>query len=303
MNDVLAPVLVTGATGNVGREVVAALRALGLPFVAAGTAPARIKAQLGADVETRELDLSEPRTYADAVRGMRGLFLLRPPAISDVAATLNVLCDRAIAAGVAHITFLSVDGAQRQSWVPHHAVEQHLGARGVSATLLRSGFFAQNLGDAYRRDIKEDDRLYVPTGRGRVAFVDVRDIAELAARSFIEAGLRRQAFRLTGPAAVSFAEVAALLTTRLGRPIIYRPASIVGYLAHLRRRRLPWMQIAVQTLLHVGLRLGNAATVDMTLGQLLGRPARGIEQYIQDFYALWERQLAADGIVPDQQSS
>jgi uncharacterized protein YbjT (DUF2867 family) len=282
---------------------VAALQALGLPCVAAGIQPARIKAQLGAHIETRALDLSEPRTYDEAVRGMRGLFLLRPPAISDVARTLNVLCDRAIAAGVAHITFLSVDGAEKQSWVPHHAVEQHLSACGVSTTLLRAGFFAQNLGDAYRRDIREDDRLYVPTGNGRVAFVDVRDVAELAARSFTEAGLRRQAFRLTGPAAVGFAEVAALLSACLGRPIAYCPASIVGYIAHLRRRRLPWIHIAVQTLLHVGLRLDNAATVDPTLGQLLGRPARAIEQYIQDCHALWGRDREADGTVRGTQSS
>lgn len=303
MHEAVVPVLVTGATGNVGREVVAALRTLGLPFVAAGTDPARIKAQLGADIEARALDLTDPRTYAEAVRGMRGLFLLRPPAIADAAATLNVLCDHAIAAGVAHITFLSVDGAERQSWVPHHAVEQHLSACGVSATLLRAGFFAQNLGDAYRRDIREDDRLYLPAGNGRVAFVDVRDVAELAARSFIEARLRRQAFRLTGPAAVSFAEVAALLSTHLGRPIVYCPASIVGYVGHLRRRRLPWMQIAVQTLLHVGLRMGNAAVVDTTLGQLLGRPAREIEQYIQDCSALWRRDREVDGALHCQQSS
>jgi uncharacterized protein YbjT (DUF2867 family) len=284
-----APVLVTGATGNVGREVVRCLAAQGTPFVAAVADLARARAVLGASPRLVQLDLRDPRTYEPALRGSRGLFLLRPPPIADVRSTLNVLVDRAIDAGVEHVTFLSVDGADRQRWVPHHAVERHLLSRGVSCTLLRPGFFAQNLGDAYLADLRERDEIHVPAGRGRVAFVDVRDVAELAARTFVEPSLRGQGWTLTGPTAVTFAEVAAALTAALGRPIRYRPASVPGYAASLRRRGLPWAQIAVQTVLHVGLRLGNAARVDGTLGLLLGRPARTIEDYVRDHRELWRK--------------
>jgi uncharacterized protein YbjT (DUF2867 family) len=286
---VIAPVLVTGATGNVGRHVVQALRALAVPFVAGGTDQARLHRELGDDVVTTTLDLADPATYYSAVKGMRGLFLLRPPPIANVGETLNVLVDRAIAAGIEHVTFLSVEGADRQRWVPHHAVEAHLGARGISTTILRPGFFAQNLGDAYRGDIRDRDEIYVPAGRGRVAFVDVRDVGELAARTFAEAALRRQAWTLTGPEAVTFDQVAASLSTALGRPIRYRAASIPGYAARLHSRHLPWMQILVQTVLHVGLRLGNAEQVDPALGRLLGRPPRRIESYVQDHRVLWHR--------------
>jgi uncharacterized protein YbjT (DUF2867 family) len=65
-------------------------------------------------------------------------------------------------------------GAEPKRWASHHAVEQHLLRSGVSYTLLRPGFFAQNLGDAYRHDIRERSEIVVPAGRGRVAFVDVR---------------------------------------------------------------------------------------------------------------------------------
>lgn len=283
----IAPVLVTGATGNVGREVVRVLKARGIPLVAAASDPARARASLGADVSTVALDLRRPSTYAAALRGMRGLFLLRPPAIANTRETLNVFIDRAIEAGVEHVAFLSVDGADRQPWVPHHAVEKHLGQRRVSATILRPGFFAQNLGDAYLRDIRERGEIYVPAGQGRVAFVDVRDVAELAARSFVEPSLRGQGWTLTGPAALGFVEVAAILSVALGRPIRYRPASLLGYARRLRGHGLPWAQIAVQTVLHVGLRLGNAARVDPTLERLLGRRSRSVRDYVQDHLATW----------------
>ncbi len=295
MSGQIAPVLVTGATGNVGRHVAEGLRGIGVPFVAGGTDAGRLRRLLGEGVDTRHLDLADPRTYGDAVQGIRGLFLLRPPPIANVRETLNLLIDQAIAAGVEHVTFLSVDGADRQRWVPHHAVEGHLRDRGVSATILRPGFFAQNLGDAYAADIRDHDEIYVPAGSGRVSFVDVRDVGELAARTFVDASLRRQAWTLTGPAAVSFDEVAAVLSTALGRSIRYRPASIPGYALHLRRRRLPWMQVLVQSVLHVGLRHGNAAHVDPALGQLLGRPPRTVRQYVADHLALWKARSQCSG--------
>jgi uncharacterized protein YbjT (DUF2867 family) len=294
MSNQIAPVLVTGATGNVGRHVTEQLRLAGVPFVAGGTDAGRLRRLLGDGVATRQLDLADPRTYREAVQGLRGLFLLRPPPIANVRETLNLLIDEAVAAGVEHVTFLSVDGADRQRWVPHHAVEAHLLRLGISATILRPGFFAQNLGDAYAADIRDQDEIHVPAGSGRVSFVDARDLGELAAKTFVDAALRRRAWTLTGPEAVTFDDVAAALTTGLGRAIRYRPASIPGYALHLRRRRLPWMQVLVQTVLHVGLRYGNAAHVDPALGQLLGRPPRGIRQYVADHLALWRRSGGVD---------
>lgn len=281
------PVLVTGATGNVGRAVVCALRALGLPFVAAGSDANRLAAVLGPEVATATFDFRRPETYDHAVAGIGGLFLLRPPPIGNVGATLNVFIDRAIAAGVQHVTFLSVVGADRQRWIPHHKVEKRLLTSGVSHTLLRPGFFAQNLGDAYRRDIRERSEIIVPAGGGKVAFVDVRDVAELAARSFAEAKFQNQALSLTGPEAVPFDRVAEILSAELGRAIRYRAASVPGYLIHTRRQGVSWGQALVQALLHFGLRFGNAEQVDPTLERWLGRKPRSLGDYIADHLDLW----------------
>jgi uncharacterized protein YbjT (DUF2867 family) len=283
-----ARVLVTGALGNVGREVLRALAARGLEARAADRSAERAREVLGPEADVVALDFLEPRTFAPALKGCDALFLLRPPAISDVKPTLNRLVDVAVASGVRHIVFLSVAGAGTNTLVPHHAVERHLEQSGTGWTLLRPGFFAQNLGDAYRRDIVEDGRLYVPAGGGSVAFVDVRDLAEVAARAFAAPeGHAGKAYTLTGPESLTFLEVAQLLTEALGVHVRYQAASVPGYMLHLWRRGLPTAQILVQTVLHTGLRFGQAERVDPTLARLLGHSCRTLSDYVRDHLSLW----------------
>ncbi len=136
----------------------------------------------------------------------------------------------------------------------------------------------------------EDARVYVPAGRGLVAFVDVRDVAEVAATALVAPEAHAgQAYTLTGPEPLGFAEAAALLSDVIGRAVRYEAASVPGYVRHLRARGLPAGRIAVQTLLHVGLRLGQAEAVDPTLARLLGRRPRTLRAYFQDHAALWAR--------------
>lgn len=274
------PVLVTGATGNAGREVVRALRSRG--------AAVRLAARVADAPDEVRLDFQDASTFAAAAQSCGAVFLLRPPAISDVGATLLPFVDAARAEGVEHIVFLSVAGAERNPLVPHHAVERHLQGGPPGWTLLRPGFFAQNVGTAYREDIVRDDRVYVPAGRGRAAFVDLRDVGDVAADALLHPEAHRgQAYTLTGPRAFSFAEVAWALTQATGRAIRYDAASALGYAAHLVRQGAPLAQAAVQTVLHVGLRFGQAQAIDPTLERLLGRRPRSVLDYIRDHASLW----------------
>ncbi|NCD19839.1 MAG: SDR family NAD(P)-dependent oxidoreductase [Actinobacteria bacterium] len=282
--------VVIGAGGNVGGAVVRSLIAAGIRPRAVGRDPEAL-ARRNPGVECAPLDLADPATFAPAVAHASGLFLIRPPAISRVG-PLNALVDEAIAAGVEHVVFASVAGAQSNPVVPHHRVETHLTSSPVSWTILRPGFFAQNLGDAYRADIVRDRRLYLPAGEGRVAFVDVRDVGDVVARVFADpAAHAGRAHTLTGPEALTFAEVAELLTAELGEPVSYVPATVAGYLRHLGTQDLPPAQRLVQAVLHAGLRSGQAEVVDPTLGELLGRPPRTLAEYVRDHRHLW----AAEG--------
>jgi uncharacterized protein YbjT (DUF2867 family) len=280
-------VLVTGAFGNVGTFVVEHLLARGLRVRTGELDPARA-GRRAPDAEAVQLDLTDPTTFTPALAGVDRVFLIRPPAIARVGPTLNAFVDAAVTNGVTHVVFSSVAGAETNRIVPHHRIETHLTGSGMGWTLLRPGFFAQNLATAYRTDIRDHDRLYVPAADGRVAFVDTRDLGELAAVVLADpAPHAGHGYTLTGPRAVAFAEVAALLTDLLGRPIRYQPASALGYLRHLGDLGPPVPQRLVQTVLHIGLRRGDAAQVDPTLSRLLGRPARTLADYVSDHLGLW----------------
>lgn len=288
--------LVTGACGNLGSVVAAGLQTAGLDIRAGDLDPDRVAARVPGARPVR-LDLTNPATFAPALEGVTRVFLVRPPAIARVKGTINRFIDVAAAAEVEHVVFSSVAGAESNRVIPHHRIERHLMASGIGWTMLRPGFFAQNLTTAYARDIREDDRLHVPAGGGKVAFVDTRDVGELAALILQDpTGHHGKGYTLTGPETHTFDQVATLLADELGRQIRYAPAGAVGYVRHLGGQqgtgRLPLPQRLVQTVLHVGLRRGGAAQVDPTLGRLLGRPPRTLATYIRDHRETWQREAA-----------
>lgn len=281
-------IFVTGASGNVGREVVSQLKTRLINF-RVGRRPNSLNANQ-ADNSSVVFDYLDPDTFGAAVKGCKAVFLLRPPAISNTKATLNVFIDIARRELVEHFVFISVAGAASNPILPHHAVEQNLVAHKTGWTILRPGFFAQNLGDAYREDIRTDSRIYVPAGAARVAFVDARDVATVAVMALTDTARHNgKAYTLTGPQALAFDEVATMLSQVLGRSIAYEPANIASYMGHLRARGVPLTQMLVQTALHVGLRFGQAETVDPTLAQLLGGNLHSVSDYVLANKILWSQ--------------
>ncbi len=137
-------ILVTGATGNVGRAVVDCLVEMGAP-VRAAVRPSELAhtPNLPAGVEITPFDLGDPTTFAPALAGVDCLFLMRPPAITDIEHTIKPFVETAARMGVRHITFLSLIGAESNRLVPHRAVEDLLIAGDVPYTLLRAGFLCK----------------------------------------------------------------------------------------------------------------------------------------------------------------
>lgn len=278
----MSEIVVTGATGHVGSAVADSLISAGNRVRVAGHDTDRLASRFPHADSVARLDFLDPDTFTATVRGARSVFLLRPPPISKVSDTINPFIDVALNTGVDHIVFSSVAGAESNKIVPHHRIEKHISESGVDYTILRPGFFAQNLESAYRRDIVEDDRIYVPADDGEVAFVDTRDLGEVAALALTTPGHRNRAYHLTGSEAIDFERVSELLTDVLGRTIRYEPAHIVPYFFHLTSQGLAAPHALVQTILHAGLRRGDGAPVTHELERLLGRPPRTMADYVAD---------------------
>lgn len=274
-------VLVTGPTGTVGGPLLDLLAARGVPVVAGARRPDR----LAGTVDAVALDLTDPSTFDTALDGTDRVFLMRPPALADPENDMRPFVAAAARHGVGHVVFLSVTGVNRA--LPHWRTEQDLRASGMAWTFLRPSYFAQNLETAFRSDIRDRGVLRLAAGTGRTSFVDTRDVAEVAALALADpGGSAHRAHTLTGPAALDFHEVASLLSAELGRPVHYRPLSLLRRLRELRREG-PADYATVQVLIDLVARLGLAARVTDTLPRLLGRPATPLATYLHDRRDRW----------------
>lgn len=281
-------IVVTGALGNVGGAAADALLRSGAAVRVADVDPDSLADRFGPHLETARLDFWDLATFPDVLAGATGVFLIRPPAIFRVGPTLNRFIDVAARLGTQHVVFSSVAGAEDNRIVPHHRVEKHLLATDLAWTILRPGFFSQNIGTAYRRDIIDTNRIFVPAADAKVAFVDTVDIGDIAALALLDRDLRMNALHLTGPTAVTFNDVASILTDVLQREIVYEPATVLAYFRHLLSQGLVLPQALVQTVLHVGLRRGDAEPVTHTVESLLGRPARTVRDYVEANAPRWQ---------------
>jgi len=189
---------------------------------------------------------------------------------------------------------VSVFGADRARFIPHHKVEAALRASSMSWTMLRCSFFMQNLHrsiSTHGTDIVERDELFIPAGRGRTSFIDARDVAEVAAVVVGNPAAHRNAlYHLTGPAALTMDEVAAALTTALGAPVTYTHPGLVHFAAWLRQRGVGWDIIGLMSVLYTLTRLGRNQPITDEVRQLLGRPPRTLEQFLRDSAWRWQQQ-------------
>lgn len=278
------PVLVTGATGLVGGAVVRELLEAGASVRTASRTPLTESV-----AEHVAFDLTNARTWQAAFYGIRTMFLVRPPAVGNVRRDLLPALSAAQQAGVEHVVFLSLQGAARNVVVPHHTVERWLEGSGMGWTFVRPSFFHQNLSTTHAADVRDRDELVVPAGRGRTAFVDVVDVAAVAARALLEpAAHSGRAWTVTGPEALTYAEVAGILTAELGREIRYERPGLVRYVRHARSAlgMAPGMA-AVTAAIYTSARLGLAAGLTDDVRTVLGREPIGFAEFARRERAVW----------------
>lgn len=285
-------ILVTGATGTVGRNVVEQLAARGADVRALVRDPA--KARFPAGVAVAKGDLLDVDSLRKALSGVSTLFLLNavvPDEFTQALIALNLARE----AGIERIVYLSVIHSDRYVNVPHFAgkfaVERMIEQMGLKATILRPAYFMNN--DLTIKDVVIKNGVYpMPIGSKGLAMVDARDIAEIAA---IELMRREQAaaplplgrLNLVGPDTLTGVDVAAIWTKVLGRPIAYPGDDTAGFEQNLRNAMPSWMafdmRLMSERFLSDGM-LPEAGDV-ARLTTLLGRPLRSYRDFATELAA------------------
>lgn len=280
-------IVVTGATGNVGGAVVAELEQIGIPVRVAVRTPERVRRSGNEGIDFVPFDFLNPSTFAPTFAGQKRLFLVRPPALGNAKKEIIPALQAAVAAGVEQIVFLSVQGAERNRFIPHAQIEAWIRAEGVKYTFLRAGFLMQNLATTHRAEIRDHDEIIVPMGNATTAFVDVRDVAAVATRALIQPESAQPVYALTGSEALNYSQVAAMLSAELGRTIRYPNPSLFTFIRRQRAAGHPWEFVFVMVGLYMATRFGGAPTLTNDVAQVLGRPPIQFEQFARDHRGMW----------------
>jgi uncharacterized protein YbjT (DUF2867 family) len=281
-------VVVTGPTGNVGRPLVDLLLAAGVPVRAALRADPARSYGLPEGVERTEFDWLDPVTWPATFAGARSLFVVRPPQLSRPRSQMLPALEAARDAGVEHVVLLSLQGAEGNRFVPHAALEQWLRESGLAWTFVRPSFFMQNLTSTHRAEIRDKDEIVVPAGGGTTAFVDTRDVAAVAAQALLHRDAHAgRAWTPTGPRALTYDEVALILSAELGRAIRYRRPGLPRYVHHARRQGMPWTMVAVTCGIYTVARLGRAGGLTDDVRTVTGRPPADLAAFVHRERAAW----------------
>lgn len=283
----MSAVLVTGATGNVGIEVASQLLQRA-ETVKAAIRPASA-GQVTAGAIPVEFDFQDPGTFDAALDGVDRVFLMRPPHMSDAKAFLPFI-EAMERAGVKQVVFLSVQGAGTNVFVPHHAIEVLLKRSSLSWTLLRPSFFMQNLTTTHLSEIRDADEIYVPAGNGRTNFIDVADIGEAAAVCLTTPGHERAAYELTGSEALTYSEVATVLTDVCGRTITYKNPSARDFKARMKAAGNENDFVKVTARIYAIAKLGMAAGTTDTFEKLVGRRPHTLAEWAAQNVDCWSRE-------------
>jgi uncharacterized protein YbjT (DUF2867 family) len=282
-------ILVTGATGSVGRQVIDQLVKRGVEVRALVRDPA--KASFPAGVTVVQGDLQDPDSLRGRFAGVSALFLLNAVVPDEFTQALMAL-NLAKEAGVERVVYLSVIHSDRYVNVPHFAgkfgVERMIEQMGFSATILRPAYFMNN--ELTIKDTVLGYGVYpMPIGSKGLAMIDVRDIGEIAAIELIH---RKNADRpiplehinLVGPDTLTGADAAAIWSDVLGRSIVYAGDDTAAFEQNLRNFMPSWMaydmRLMSERFLSDGM-IPRAGDVER-LTAMLGRPLRSYRDFIAE---------------------
>ncbi len=282
-------ILVTGATGTVGREVVKQLSMYdgdirvraGVHSVIKGENLKRLP-----DVEIVEIDFQDKESLHAAFTHIDKLFLITPMA-EDQLEMAKTLVDEAKKTGVKHIVKLSAMGADMEPGIQlcrlHREIEKYIEDSGIKYTFLRPTSFMQNFVNYSADEIKNEGKIYQPTGDGKIGYVDARDVAAVGIEALMGNGHEGRIYELTGPEAISNSEVAQILSEVTGKRIEFIDITNDEARKAMTNQEMPGWMIDTMIELYEVYKSGNANQVFDTVQAVTNRKPHTFRQFAKDY--------------------
>ncbi|WP_413570515.1 SDR family oxidoreductase [Bdellovibrio sp. HCB117] len=279
-------VMITGTTGTLGQELVRKLKRAGLPFVAAS----RSLERLPEGVRGLQLDYGNSLILEQAFRDVDVLFFLQPlmPGMRDEA--LRVI-KAARASGVEFILKVSEMGASKDSPYLyqrlHGEIDDMLVYSGIPYALLKPSSYMQNFIHGYG-DALLQGTLFLPEGEGRTAYVDARDVADVALEILKRPwSYEKRHLDITGERALSNAEALVLISNQIHRRLSYVPITEEAAIKAWQRAGMNDFQMEVRLSLHRAIREGRMDHVSMNYQDITGRLPLSFEQFSREMKSYW----------------
>jgi len=282
----MTKILITGATGNVGLEVIKALQKLNHPFeIYAGSRNIEKDKErlVSYNVKLSLFDFTDVDSFKPAFDKCDILFLLRPPQISNVKKYFKPLLEVAVQSGIQHIVFLSVQGVEHSKIIPHHKIEKLIEESKIPFTFLRPAYFMQNFSTTLHDELVKHKRIFLPAGNAKFTLIDVTDIGAVAAKVLTETKKHlNQSYELTCYEKLTFAEMAVKLSTGLNTEIKYISPGLLQFFIAKRKEKMPSMFILVMIMLHYFPRFQKEPAVSDWVQRIIHQHPKTFEQFISE---------------------
>jgi uncharacterized protein YbjT (DUF2867 family) len=290
MNTEQETILVTGATGTLGSEVVKQLsRVTPAVNIKAGVHSAQNVKKNSDRVEAVLIDYNKPETLKEALNQVDKLFLLTPdvPNAHELASNMVIEAKKA---GIRHIVKQSVMGADLEADVGtmrlHRQAEKIIEQSGIPFTFLRPNEFMQNFVNFHSPSIKNNNVFYLPLEDAKVSLVDVRDIASVAVKSLTEDRSDKhnnKTYLITGPEALSYHQAAEILSNATGKKISYVNISEEEARGAMKEMGMSDWLINTISELYDYFRKGNASQVSSAVEEVTGKKPISFSQFAKDY--------------------
>jgi uncharacterized protein YbjT (DUF2867 family) len=279
-------ILITGATGNVGFEVIRFLKKNETTNkIIAGVRNIESAKKLFkefSEIDFINFDFEQPETFDNALKNIDTIFLLRPPHISDVEKFFRPLIQKIKEHKVKEVVFLSVQGAEKSKVIPHNKIEKLIQEYKLDYIFLRPSYFMQNLTTTLLQDIKSKRQIILPAGKAKFNWIDIENIGEAASvvlNRFSE--FKNLSIELTGNENLDFYKVEDLINASIRRPISFSNVSPFKFYKIKKKDGIAKGMIIVMIMLHFLHRFQKEPTISKNFEKLTGQKPTKLIDFIK----------------------